>query len=89
MTLLILVGPILPYVQPAVEPNDAAPRMPSHRLFHSRFNPCSTASANAIQICCQFDFARLSGFKYSCPWRKAPVAIHSCVDLSKKETRVL
>ena len=28
------------------------------------------------KICCQFDFRRLPGSSYNCPWRIAPVAIN-------------
>ena len=26
-------------------------------------------------MCCQFDFARLPGGRYTCPWKVAPVKI--------------
>nr|CAB3263607.1 alpha-mannosidase 2 [Phallusia mammillata] len=29
------------------------------------------------KICCQFDFARLPGFRLTCPWRVPPVAIEN------------
>eukprot|EP00049_Salpingoeca_infusionum_P002863 m.60599 g.60599 ORF g.60599 m.60599 type:complete len:1171 (+) comp11829_c0_seq2:109-3621(+) len=48
-------------------------------------------------ICCQFDFARLPGFKYSCPWRIAPKPItsanvaeraHTLLDQYKKKAQL-
>ncbi|XP_041356450.1 alpha-mannosidase 2x-like isoform X2 [Gigantopelta aegis] len=39
-------------------------------------------------VCCQFDFRRLPGSSYKCPWKISPVAIHS-LNVQERATTLL
>jgi alpha-mannosidase II len=54
----------------------ATPQMYVYLSGGDRYDAPHTCGPDP-SVCCQFDFARMPRMKYSCPWKKTPVAVTS------------